>query len=124
MWYVEKFDEATWMLLALVGGITPAYLREHKRGMVAVQQNIAYKSELVAGDLIVIRSGVLEIRDKVIRFFHEMRNEETGAIAAITVLTGVHTDTQTRKSCAFPEEIKNRVREKIVAYDLSDFAGK
>ena len=113
MWYVGKFDEATWHLLASIG-LTPAYLREQNRGMVAVHQEIDYKRELVAGDLLVVQSGVLEIRDKVIRFFHEMRNVETGEIAAITRLTGVHIDAQTRKSCPFPPEIVARGRAAMV----------
>jgi acyl-CoA thioester hydrolase len=113
MWYVGKFDEATWQLLSLAG-LTPHWLREQERGMVAVDQRTTYKRELVAGDLVTIRSGLLEIREKVIRFFHEMSNEQTGEVAAVTVLTGVHIDTQTRKSTAFPEEILRRGREMIV----------
>ena len=49
-----------------------------------------------------IRSGVLEIREKVVRFFHEMYNDETGEIAATAEITGVHLDTVLRKSCPFP----------------------
>jgi acyl-CoA thioester hydrolase len=45
MWYVGKFDEATWNLFASLG-VTPAYLREQSRAMAAVQQNITYKREL------------------------------------------------------------------------------
>jgi len=41
MWYVGKFDEATWNLFAAVG-ITTAFLKENRRGMAAVQQNITY----------------------------------------------------------------------------------
>ena len=80
MWYTGKFDEATWNLFAELG-ITPSYLREQQRGMVAVQQTTSYKQELLAGDVIEIRSEVLEIRDKVIRFKHEMRNIETNTVA-------------------------------------------
>ncbi len=116
MWYVGKFDEATWQLFTMLG-VTPSFMRERNRGMVAVQQNIAYKRELLAGDNITIRSGILEMKEKVIRFCHEMLNEETGEIAAITVLTGVHIDTQTRKSCLFPEDIIERGRRMVVRYD-------
>ena len=104
MWYTGKFDEATWHLLALIG-LTPSYLRDRKRGMVAVQQETTYRRELLAGDLITIHSGVLEMREKVVRFYHEMLNAETRELAARTTLTGVHLDTETRKSCAFPAEI-------------------
>ena len=45
MWYVGKFDEATWNLFALLG-VTTAFLKENRRGMAAVQQNITYRREL------------------------------------------------------------------------------
>ena len=53
MWYVGKFDEANWNLFARLG-LTPSYLRESGRGMAAVQQNISYKRELLAGDIVEI----------------------------------------------------------------------
>ena len=117
MWYVGKFDEGTWNLFAALG-VTPSFLREHHRGMAAVQQDITYRRELHPGDVFVVRSGLLEVRDKAIKFVHEMRNDHSGEIAAICVLTGVHIDTQTRKSCALPEHIRERARGKIIAYDL------
>jgi acyl-CoA thioester hydrolase len=115
MWYVGKFDEATWQLFSLLG-LTPSFLREHDRGMAGVEQNITYKHELRAGDVITIRSGILEMREKVIRFVHEMRNDETGDISAVTILTVVHMDLKTRKSCPFPGNILVRGREMVIEY--------
>jgi acyl-CoA thioester hydrolase len=105
MWYVGKFDEATWHLFARVG-LAPGYLRASGRGMAAVQQNITYKRELLAGDIIAIRSVLLEVREKSIRFRHEMTNAETGEIAALCELTGVHMDRQARKSIPFEDTIR------------------
>ncbi len=116
MWYVGKFDEATWLLFSLAG-ITPAYLRESNCGMAAVKQEIAYKRELLAGDVIAVRSGILAVKEKVIRFCHEMQNEATGEIAAITVITGVHMDRRIRKSIPFPADVLEQVRKMIVDYD-------
>ncbi len=113
MWYVGKFDEATWQLLSMLG-LPPSFLREQSRGMAAVQENIAYKRELRAGDVVSIRSGVLEIREKVIRFIHEMYNDETGDISASVELTAVHMDTVRRKSCPFPVQVFERARGLIV----------
>lgn len=112
MWYTGKFDEATWHLFAHLG-LTPFYLRDRRRGMVAVQQETTYKRELIAGDLIAIQSGVLEMREKVIRFYHEMLNAETRELAAKTTLTGVHLDSETRKSCPFPAQILERGRQLV-----------
>ena len=117
MWYVGKFDEATWQLIGMMG-ITLSYMRDQNVAMVAVQQNTTYKRELLAGDLITIRSGILEMKEKTLRFCHEMRNDEKDEIAAVTFITGVHLDSQTRKSRPFPEEMRARARTMIVEYDL------
>ena len=110
MWYVGKFDEANWNLFARVG-LTPSYLRDSGRGMAAVQQNISYKRELLAGDIFEIKSSLLEIRERSIRFRHEMR---TGEIAAVCEITGVHMDREARKSAPFAETIRRAAAKLLV----------
>jgi len=117
MWYVGKFDEATWNLFASMG-VTPAFLRQRQRAMAAVQQNITYRRELLAGDVVAVRSGLLEIRDKVVRFVHEMREALSNEISAVCVITGVHMDMHTRRSTPFPPEILARGRERLCDYSL------
>jgi acyl-CoA thioester hydrolase len=107
MWYAGKFDEATWHLFNALG-LTPSSLREAKRGMAAVDQHISYLRELHAGDVVTVRTTLLEFREKSLRFSHEMRNDETGEVAATTTLKAVHLDTELRKSCAFAEAIAAR----------------
>ncbi len=104
MWYAGKFDEANWNLFARIG-LTPTYLRESGRGMAAVQQNINYRRELLAGDIVEVTSLLLEVRAKSIRFLHEMRNAETGEVAAVCEITAVHLDRQAHKSTAFADAI-------------------
>lgn len=79
MWYVGKFDEANWNLFARLG-LTPSYLRSSGRGMAAVQQNITYKREPLAGDIV--------------------------EIAAFCEITGVHMDRGLRKSVPFTDAIR------------------
>jgi acyl-CoA thioester hydrolase len=107
--YVSKFDQATWQMFAALG-ITPGYMRDNHCGVAAVRQEITYRRELLPGDVITICTGVLEMRERVIRFYHEMTNDETGEIAATTIITGVHMDTQARKACPFPDDILERGR--------------
>ncbi|SCK20771.1 thioesterase family protein [Streptomyces sp. WMMB 322] len=116
MWYVGKFDEATWQLFASFG-ITPGYLRTSGRGMVAVDQRISYRRELLAGDIVVVRSAVLEVREKVIRFCHRMENAATGELAAVTVLTGVHFDVERRRSCPLPDEQLRAAQALVTDFD-------
>ena len=104
MWYVGKFDEATWQFFNRLG-LTPSYLRAAKRGMAAVDQHISYIQELHAGDVVTIRTNLLEAKEKSIRFVHEMMHDENNEVVARTTLKAVHMDTEARRSCAFPGPI-------------------
>ncbi len=115
MWYVSKFDEATWHFVSLFGG-TPLYMKGENRGMVAAEQRIVYRKELLAGNLVSIRSGMTEVSEKAFRFFHEMLNEETGETVAVTWLRGVHIDSVLRKACPMPEEMQKKASALISTY--------
>src|SRR5947199_6240966 len=107
MWYVGKFDEGTRHFFHALG-LTPQFLRANNRGMAAVEQTIEYKRELLAGDIVTVHSTLLDIKDKSVRFSHEMRKADTDEIAATTTLTGVHVDTIARRACAFPAEVREK----------------
>jgi acyl-CoA thioester hydrolase len=104
MWYVGKFDEATWNLAAMTG-MTSRYLKEKNRGMAAVEQRINYRKEAVAGDVVTIRTAIVEVRPKLVRFVHEMRRDDLGDWLATMMVTGVHIDTIARRSAAFEPHI-------------------
>jgi acyl-CoA thioester hydrolase len=108
-WYTQKFDEATWNLFAAIG-IDSAYTRERKHGMAGLEQHIFYKKELVAGDTVTIRSRILELREKVIRFQHEMFKNGSEELAATSELLAAHVDLVARKARPFPPEIIARAR--------------
>ena len=107
MWYVGKFDEGTRHFFHALG-LTPAFLRDNNRGMAAVEQKIEYKRELLAGDIVAVYSMLNEIKDKVIRFTHEMRKVDTDEVAAITILTAVHLDKAARRACVFPQSVREK----------------
>ena len=102
MWYVGKFDEATWHFFNALG-MTPTFFRTQARGMAAVDQHISYVKELHAGDVVTVHTALIELKHKSIRFVHEMTNEESHEVVARTTLKAVHMDIVQRKSCAFPD---------------------
>jgi acyl-CoA thioester hydrolase len=104
MWYVGKFDEATWQFFNALG-LTRRYLRSAKRGMAAVDQHISYIRELYAGDVVSVRTSLIGFKEKSVQFVHEMSDDERGEVVARTTLKAVHLDAEQRKSCAFAEEI-------------------
>ncbi|NOZ84323.1 MAG: thioesterase [Epsilonproteobacteria bacterium] len=113
-WYTSKFDEATWHLFSAVG-ITSNYIRKNSRGMAAVEQITKYKAEAIAGDLLVVKSKILEAANKTIRFLHAMYNSETGLELATSELVAVHIDRIARKACRLPDDIKNRCEQLMKA---------
>ena len=119
MWYVGKFDEATWNLFAMLGA-SADYLRAEDKAMAAVDQRLQYRRELLAGDPVVVDSGVLEIKPKSITFFHEMRHALTGEIAATCRLVGVHMGHTTRKSEPFPQRVLDAAQALVRTYDFGD----
>jgi len=104
MWFVGKFDEATWNLAAMMG-MTSEYLKTNARGMAAVDMRVAYRREALAGDVVTVRSAILEVRPKSVRFVHEMRRGDLGDLLATTIVTGVHIDGMHRRATQFAPEI-------------------
>jgi acyl-CoA thioester hydrolase len=106
-WYVEKFDQATWQLLNAIG-LSKSRIQSERIGMAGVDQHIEYKRELFPGDVVTVSTTMLEVRDKVLRFVHEMTNDETGEVVARCTLVAVHIDLTTRKGRALPADVRER----------------
>jgi acyl-CoA thioester hydrolase len=117
MHYMAKFDEATWFFFNRIG-LTRDFLTAHRRGMAAVEQRIAYQSELRAGDVLVIESSMLEVRSKVLRFAHRMRVPDAKDTSALMMQTTVHLDLDRRKSTALPDAVIERARALVTHVDL------
>ncbi len=112
MHYVGKFDQATWHFLAHLG-ITPSYLQKNNKGMVAVEQNLKYFEELVAGDLLYVKTQLVEAKPKAIIFMHKMYNAETNSLCAEGKMVGVHIDKESRKSIELPPNILQKIHTLI-----------
>jgi acyl-CoA thioester hydrolase len=107
--YMEFFEEACWQFYAMLG-LTASLLRSGALHLAAVQQNISYLKELYPGDTIVVRTAVLEMREKVLRFRHELFNTETGEVCSICEFTVVCLNPETRRSQPFPAEVAARAQ--------------
>ena len=118
MWYVGKFDEATWQFFNILG-LTPGYLRSQKRGMAAVDQHISYIREMHAGSVVSVRTALVGFKEKSIQFVHEMIDDDKGDVVAKTALKGVHLDTELRKSCPFPESIAAKMASLVMELPAS-----
>ena len=113
-YYVQKFDAATWNFFFNIG-VTPSMLRKTSLGVAAVENVLNYKRELMAGDVIEVRTKILDLSERKVRFRHEMFNRESGQVAATSEFLGVCFDRQAHKACAFPPEVFEKARQALEA---------
>jgi acyl-CoA thioester hydrolase len=111
-YFASMFDQATWAFLSEFG-ITSEYIKANRRGMAAVSQQTKYLLELFSGDIVEIQTELLEVTEKTIRFVHTMRRRPQMDTIATSELVGVHFDTEIHKSCPLPQEIKERLSQRI-----------
>ncbi len=110
--YMAHFDQATWSFFADVG-ITPEWIRTAGYALSAVRYDIQFKKELLAGDVVTVRTRFTRIGTSSLSYIHEMSNGATGELAATAEVTGVLIDRDKRRSVPFPPDLADRVRELI-----------
>jgi len=108
--YGEFFEQALWHVFHRIG-ITPSVLRGDAIRMAGVQQSIHYLKELLPGDLVLVKSRLIEMRERSLKMRHEMQHVESGELCATCELTAVCIDAQTRKPRSFPSEVAARAKE-------------
>lgn len=109
-WYVAKFDDATWHLFSKLG-LTSSYFETETCGMAALEQNIKYLAEVMAGDLLLCRSKATAVENKILKFTHYMYNAETETKVATVDMVAVHLDRKIRKSSPLPEFVSQKFAE-------------
>ena len=106
MWYVGKFDEASWQLLPASDSPPRAF---------ATNASAWRPSSSASSQARAVRrrrghrpSALLEVEETSLRFTHEMRNDETWDVAAATVIVAVHLDMATKRPRALPFDVRER----------------
>jgi acyl-CoA thioester hydrolase len=119
--YTGRFDEATWHFFARLG-LSPSFLKDNKRGMVALDQRTLYKQEVMAGTLLHVKTEIIEIKRKTIRFIHHMYDSETDQEVATTELVGAYLDADSRKTTELPYSVIE-AGESLLQADAADKLG-
>ena len=107
--YMEKFDNATWNFFS-DNGLSREFLNSQQIGLAAVKQDITYQRELHPGDTVTIRSILLTLEGKKIRFRSIMYFGDTSEVVAELENLAVCIDMNTRKACNFPNKILEKAR--------------
>ena len=117
--YVSRFDQATWFLLHSLG-VTPTTMKRERLRIAIIRQNYQFLGELRGGELVSIKSGMLAVGDKHLRFLHQMWNVESGKMVATSDCTALEASLETGKSVALPEALKQRAKSHLVGADIVD----
>jgi acyl-CoA thioester hydrolase len=103
-YYSRAFNESAYFTFT-TAGITPAYMRDNNRGMAAVTENYLYRREILPGDLIQVRTCLINFTPKSLHVWAVMIDSSSDEICAINDQICVSLDTIARKSAPWPAEI-------------------
>ena len=116
-YYSRAFNEAAYFTFT-TAGITPSYMRANDRGMAAVTESFEYKREIMPGDIIQVRTCLIDFTPKSLHVWGAMIDVTTDEICAINDQVCVSLDSIARKAVPWPEEIfekgKSLVKERPV----------
>ena len=117
--YVGKASDAHFNLRAALGLGYEHQAREHTT-YVALEHHIRFHRELRASDLVLIRSGIVEVREKTMRVYQEAREILDDRLAATLVLDVGHFDLDKRKLTPWPAHVRKKA--KALMAELPDHA--
>ncbi|MCE9649744.1 MAG: thioesterase family protein [Parvibaculum sp.] len=100
--YVARASDGAFFLRHELG-LSPSVIRGTGRTMVALEEHFRFHRELHAGDMMAMRSRLIDMREKTLVVYHELLNAGTGETAATVVAVSAHFDMETRKLVPWPE---------------------
>jgi acyl-CoA thioesterase FadM len=111
--YIHRFSAGGIQAFAQFG-MTPAYMREQRRGMSTFEFQLEFLGELHAGDPVHVKTALLHLGNSSIRVLHRMFNGRTGGLVASLDQFGVHLDVDARRPTAFPDALRERARAILI----------
>ena len=118
-YYVLIFDFATDGFYPLLG-LGAAYRERTNCSTFTVETHTFYLAELVAGQQVICTTQLLGFDEKRMHYFHRMFEATSGALSATTEQTAVHVDLGTRRVCAMPEAVQDRLAAIFAAHARLD----
>ena len=107
--YVHRFSAANSFVMSAFG-MTPAYLTEARIGLSTFEFQLTFHSLAQPGDMLDVESCIAHLGTSSMRFYHRMRNAETGADIAGLSQFGVHLDLDARRPSRIPDPLRERAQ--------------
>ena len=113
-YYNVMFDRAIdelWLQL----GIGPAYMKERHGSTFTVECHVRYLREIHLGDPVQVAVWLLGADEKRLHTFEELRHAKEGWTSATSENMTIHIDMATRKTAAFPPDIRTRIADVLAS---------
>ncbi|MBM3556663.1 MAG: hypothetical protein FJX47_14050 [Alphaproteobacteria bacterium] len=120
--YVVRFDQATWFLLQALG-ITPAGMKKAGRRIAIIRQSYQYVRELRGGELVSIKSGLVAVSAKYLRFQHRMFDHVSGALIASADQTAAQASLKSGKTVSLSPAEKKNAEKLLVTANVAKASG-
>ena len=111
--HVHRFSAANAQIIAAFG-MTPAYMRDERRGFSTFEFRLSFAGTLGLGDPVRVRTGLLHVGASSLRMLHRMENVATGKLVASLDQSGVHLDLLARRPAPLPDGLRDRARALVV----------
>ncbi len=102
-YFGRSSDQAFFLRHAL--GLRPSEMRAQNRGTVALEEHVRFHKEVLAGGLMVGRSAVVEIGERTMTTYQELRDEHGALICTFKTLIGCF-DTKNRKLIEWSDDTR------------------
>lgn len=112
--YMGKTSDAAFHQQAFMG-LGYQHHQSARTTYVALEHHIRFHKELFASDLVAVRSGVLDIGDKTIRIYQEVRNALDDSLSATLVVDVGHFDLEARKLVPWTDAMRAKAEMMHVA---------
>lgn len=116
--YIARFSSAAGHVF-LPLGIDRVALRAQGIGGAALDYTLTYRKPLYVGTAIVVKTGLLEVGNKVMWFCHHLVNAATDEIATTVLVAAVNLDLRQRRALTVPDDVRRRAASLIVKSDES-----
>ncbi|MGA7263220.1 MAG: thioesterase family protein [Stellaceae bacterium] len=103
--FVHRFTAASIQALAAIGA-TSSYMKTERRGYSTFELALRVTGSPQSGDPVLVETGIVDLGNSSIRFFHRMCDPATGAEYARLGQFGVQLDLDTRRPAALPERLR------------------
>lgn len=107
--YIHRFSTANSFAMSAIG-MTPRYLTEARIGLSTFEFQLSFYDQAQPGDMLDVETCVAHLGNTSMRFYHRMRNAETGADIATLSQFGVHLDLNQRRPAHIPDDIREQAQ--------------